>query len=151
LAAIMVLGYLGVHQTIALLHSPRAGVTPSVRFVTSRYQPDDLYLVPTDMELFRMAAKVPILADFQSNPYKDADVVEWYKRVEIANTFYAASGKQACEILRNLSNKYGITDVVFKSGASIPDCGFVYKEYQGADLSIYDLNVDEAHASLGGK
>src|SRR6185369_7310634 len=81
LTIIMVLGYLGVHQTITLLHSPRAGLTASARFVASTYQPGNLYLIPTNLELFRLAAKVPILVDYQSNPYKDTDVVEWFKRV----------------------------------------------------------------------
>jgi hypothetical protein len=149
LAVIMVLGYLGVHQTITLLHSPRAGLTASARFVAGTYQPGNLYLIPTDMELFRIAAKVPILVDYQSNPYKDTDVVEWFNRVEIANSFYSASGQTACNILHNLSEKYGITDVILKNESSIADCELIHVTYKDADFTIYAVRGDEARANLG--
>ena len=143
LAIIMVLGYLGVHQTITLLYTPRAGLNASARFVTSTYQPGNLYLIPTDMELFRLAAKVPILVDYQSNPYKDTDVVEWFNRVEIANSFYSASGKTACNILDNIADKYRITHVVLKSQSSIPDCGVLHAIYKDTDFAIYTVNDNE--------
>jgi uncharacterized protein DUF6798 len=148
LTIIMVLGYLGVHQTITLLHSPRAGLTASARFVASTYQPGNLYLIPTNLELFRLAAKVPILVDYQSNPYKDTDVVEWFKRVEVANNFYASSGKTACHILDNITDQYKITHVVLKSQSSIPDCGLLHGIYKDAEFAIYTVNDDEKFANL---
>ena len=149
LAVILVLGYLGIHQTITLLHTPRAGLTASARFVASTYQPGNLYLIPTDMELFRLAAKVPILVDYQSNPYKDTDVVEWFNRVEIANNFYAASGQTACNILDNISDKYKITDVILKSESPSANCALLHQIYKDADFAIYAVRGDEARANLG--
>ena len=144
----MVLGYLSVHQAITLLHTPRAGLTASARFVANTYRPGNVYLVPTDMELFRMAARVPILVDYQSNPYKDTDVVEWFNRVEIANSFYASSGNTACNMLDQISDKYGITDVILKKGSSIRNCGWMHEVYQDADFAVYAVNDDEARASV---
>lgn len=140
LAVIVVLGYLGVQQTITLLHAPREGLTASARFAASTYQPGNVYLVPTSMEDFRLAAKVPILADYQSNPYKDIDVVQWYDRVQAANDFYAASGAAACAVLANISQKYGVTDVVLPNASSVVNCGILHKEYGGVDFVLYDVS-----------
>jgi len=147
LTVIVVLGYMGVHQTITLLHTPRAGLTASARFVARTYQPGNLYLIPTDMDLFRLAAKVPILVDYQSNPYKDTDVVEWFNRVESANSFYSASGQSACNMLDELSDKYGITDVIVKGGSSMANCGLTHEIYKDSDFAIYAVRDDEARAT----
>jgi hypothetical protein len=149
LAVILALGYLGVHQTVTLLHTPRAGLTASARFVASTYQPGNVYLIPTDMDLFRLAAQVPILVDYQSNPYKDTDVVEWFNRVEIANNFYASSGKIACNMLDELSDKYGISNVIVKNGSSIANCGLIQEVYKDSDFAIYAVRDDETRARVG--
>src|SRR5690242_15880489 len=104
------------------------------------------------MESFRLAAKVPILVDYQSNPYKDTDVVEWFNRVEIANNFYASNGKSACNMLDKIVDKYKITHVVLKSQSSISDCGLLHAIYKDSDFAIYTVNDTEAFeefASLG--
>ena len=54
--------------------------------------PTDLYLVPLDFEQFRIKSGRPIFVDWKSNPYKDIEVIEWKRRIEVA--------KQAFENLR---------------------------------------------------
>lgn len=149
IAAIILLGSLGVHQTITLLNTPRAGLTASAMFMTSTYQPGDLYLIPPDMELLRLAAKVPIFIDYKSNPYKDTDVIEWFNRVEIANDFYAASGKTACHMLNNLSDQYGITDVILKSESATADCELLHEVYKDTDWAVYRVRRDETRTDPG--
>jgi hypothetical protein len=144
LTIFIMLGYLGVHQTIKLLNTPRAGLTASMSFIASTYQPGNLYLIPPDMQLFRLAAKVPIFVAYKSHPYKDSEVIEWFNRVEIANDYYAASGKKACNILHNISDKYNITHVIHKSESSIANCGLLHEIYKDADFAIYLVRVDEA-------
>lgn len=150
-AVIIMLGYLGVHQTIMLLNAPRAGLTASTRVIASTYQLGSLYLIPTDMDLFRLAAGVPIFVDYKSNPYKDTDVIEWFNSVKIANDFYAASRQTACNILDNMTDKYGITDVILRSESSIANCGLLREVYRDADFAIYAVHDDDAHIVLGGR
>src|SRR5215510_14121186 len=88
----------------------------------------------------RLFAKVPILVDYQSNPYKDTDVVEWFNRVEIANSFYSASGQSACNWLDELEDIYGITDVIVKSESLITNCGLTHEVYKDSDFAIYAVH-----------
>jgi len=137
LGTIIMLGYLGVHHTITLLNTPRVGVTAATRFIASTYQPGNLYLIPPDMESFRLAARVPIFVDFKSHPYKDTEVIEWFNRVELAKAFYASSGDTACNILQNICDKYGITHVISKS--PIVNCGMLRELYRDEDFVIYEV------------
>ncbi len=139
LGAFIMLGYLGVRYTITLLNTPRVGLTASTRFIASTFQLGNLYLIPPDMESFRLAAKVPIFVDYKSHPYKDIEVIEWFNRVEIAKNFYASSSNTACSILQNMSDKYGITHVILKSESSIANCGILHESYRDADFVIYEV------------
>jgi hypothetical protein len=57
-----------------------------------RQDPKDLYLIPLDFEQFRIKSGRPIFVDWKSNPYKDIEVIEWKRRIDVA--------KQAFENLR---------------------------------------------------
>jgi hypothetical protein len=137
LGGIILLGMLGIRHTITLFNTSRVGVTASTRFIASTYQLGNLYLIPPDMEHFRLAARVPIFVDFKSHPYKDTELIEWFSKIEIAKNFYAPSGDTACSILQNMSGKYGITHVISES--SITNCGMLHESYRDADFVIYDV------------
>jgi len=44
----------------------------------------DTRIVPIDMQRFRLFAQAPLFIDFKSIPYKDEDVLEWHKRLILA-------------------------------------------------------------------
>ena len=46
--------------------------------------PAELYLVPLDFEQFRIKSGRPIFVDWKSHPFKDVEVIEWKRRIEIA-------------------------------------------------------------------
>jgi len=95
------------------------------------------------MELFRLAARVPIFVDYKSHPFKDTEVIEWFNRVEITDKYYDTRGKTACNLLHNLSDKYKITDVILKRESSLTNCGAVYEVYRDANFVIYKVRIDE--------
>ena len=143
LLIIVILGYLGAHRTTTLLHTPRIGVTPSVEYIASVFQPGDLYLVPPEEESIRMAAGVPILVDFKSHPYKDSEVLEWFNRLTLANEFYAAGKETACERLENISAEYPITHVVVRNDSLLSDCGNTLELHREVDFVIYEVYSSE--------
>src|SRR5262249_46612270 len=57
-----------------------------------RQDPIDQYLVPLDFEQFRIKSGRPIFVDSKSHPYKDIEVIEWKRRIGVA--------EQAFESLR---------------------------------------------------
>jgi hypothetical protein len=140
---IIMLSYWGVRQTMTLLNTPRAGLTDSTRFIANTYQPDHLYLIPPDMESFRLAAKVPVFVEYKSSPYKDTDVAEWYQRLKNANAFYASGGKAACNMLDDLVDRYRITDVILKRGSSIANCALLNEVYKDSNLVVFAVHDDD--------
>jgi hypothetical protein len=44
----------------------------------------DSRIVPIDMQRFRLYAQAPLFIDFKSIPYKDEDVLEWHRRLLLA-------------------------------------------------------------------
>ena len=45
----------------------------------------DMYLVPLNFEQFRIKSGRPIFVDWKSHPFKDVEVIEWRRRIEVAN------------------------------------------------------------------
>lgn len=77
-----------------------------VRAVIRERAPGQLYLVPTGMDRFRLEAGVPIFVDQKSHPYKDVEVLEWSRRLDLARAFYAGAD---CAKLDDLRARYGVT------------------------------------------
>jgi hypothetical protein len=44
----------------------------------------DARLIPADLQGFRLSAGVPIFVDFKAIPYKDGEVIEWRRRIALA-------------------------------------------------------------------
>jgi hypothetical protein len=47
-----------------------------------------IYTLPIKNARFQIGDRAPIFVEFKSIPYKDTDVLEWYRRVSINNQFY---------------------------------------------------------------
>lgn len=92
---------------------------PMHRFVRENVQPGDVYLVPTSMGDFRLETGAPVLVTFKSHPYKDVEVIEWRRRVDAANSFYAAP---ACERLPALAAEFGLTHAVLEGEGRLDGC-----------------------------
>lgn len=133
----MIIGYWGVRNLITLHNAPKVGLTPSAKFVTSTFQPGNIYLIPPDLESFRIAARVPVFIDFKSHPYRDIEIIEWFDRIKIANDFYAARAEVACNILRNIYGKYAITHVVLRNAFSITNCEILHELYKDSEFVVY--------------
>ena len=136
---IVILCYSGVRHTKWLLSSPKVGVTASTRFVAGTFQPGNLYLIPPDVQSFRLAARVPILVDRKSHPYRDTEIVEWFNRVEVAKHFYAASAETACGILQSISVRYSISHVVIENESALGNCEIVQELYKDPDRIVYGV------------
>ena len=62
-----------------------------------------------DLQRFRLVTGAPIYVDFKSVPYKDVEVLEWYRRVRLAEGWYAAKD---WERVRDELVREGVTHVV---------------------------------------
>jgi len=96
-------------------------------------QPQDLYLTPVKMQDFRLESGAPAYVDFKSIPYKDTDMLEWYRRVQIADEFYQSGD---CECLRDAVARENITHVVIETGQMSLACPFTDVSYQDQYFTI---------------
>jgi hypothetical protein len=66
-------------------------------------------LIAVDLQRFRVLTGAPIYVDYKSIPYKDVDVLEWYRRLQLVQDWYKVKdwGRVRDELVRE-----GVTHVV---------------------------------------
>jgi hypothetical protein len=84
---------------------------------------DSRFLVPPEMEDFRLQARRPVVVDWKTAPFVPSELIEWYERIdaisggtkprslEAAMNGYSRLGP---EVLRTLSKRYSVSYVVLK-------------------------------------
>ncbi len=140
--------------------TPKGSSIPNMmNFVKKTRQAGYQYLIPFDvvntvdvkvdekkeneifnLEEFRLYTGVPILVNFKSHPYKDVEVIEWYKRVLIAQRFYESKDNKSCDLLKNIAADYGVTHVVFQINHFYTKCDGLEKHYENKRYLVYRIN-----------
>jgi hypothetical protein len=111
-------------------------------YVKQSSQADDLYLIPPELENFRLRTGTPVFVDQKSHPYKDIELIHWYNRIQLAEKFYRAEGEGACHILREIVKVYPVSKVVMKNENSKIDCNFIKPVYQDKSFVVYKIIAD---------
>lgn len=91
--------------------------------------------ISVDLQRFRLFTGAAIYVDFKSIPYKDVDVLEWRRRVEQCQKWYAAKDWGDPEMRRQLREE-GITHVVMPANRSRLGTGYV-QEYEDDSYRVY--------------
>ncbi len=74
---------------------------------------EDVYLINPDWMWFRLSTKCPIYIDWKSHPYRDIEVIEWYKRVQLAKSFYNTKNNYKKKLyLNKIQKNSNITHIV---------------------------------------
>jgi len=135
----------GVVMTIQSFRSPiEDGSGEVMRFVSAHKSSEDTYLVPFDardwflFEKFRLDTGAPTFVDHRLVPKKDTDVIEWYKRVRLAEAFYEAGGEARCQLSRTLFADYKITHVILKidDAGGCSDWKLLFKDQRYALVAV---------------
>lgn len=124
-------GFIGV-QTYTV------GVETSavMNFVRDTRRPGQVYLIPLHARYFRLYTGAPVYVDFWYIPYNDVAVMEWYRRVNLADAFYQAKGEARCAPLRQLAAQDGVTHVVVDT-ADLSRCGDWRIAFDGGNYRLY--------------
>lgn len=72
-------------------------------------------LMPTVMRDFRLNAGVPIFVDMQTHPYRDDELLEWVRRVHLAQAVYYGSPEDSRNALASAVKTAKITHVVWET------------------------------------
>ncbi len=77
--------------------------TEIARAARQETRPDSVWLVPPDMEIFRVVAERTVVADFTSIPFPDMAMREWRQRIE---NLYSPGDKAGFAALREMRENY---------------------------------------------
>jgi hypothetical protein len=81
---------------------------PIMAYVAAHHASGQYYMIPLDMQDFRLATSSPVYVEFKSIPYRDQDVLEWYERIQTADLYYK---KGDCSWNEKFANM-GITHII---------------------------------------
>ncbi|HEX7972852.1 MAG TPA: DUF6798 domain-containing protein, partial [Anaerolineales bacterium] len=110
--------------------------TRMMAFVAARHAPGETYLTPVKLQDFRLATGSPVYIDFKSIPYRDSDVLEWYRRNQLANRFYK---KIDCDLLSSMAAEVHITHVILESADFGRACSGLQLLYHDEYYGVYAL------------
>lgn len=108
--------------------------TRMMAYVAAHHAPGETYLTPVKLQDFRLATGSPVYVDFKSIPYRDSDVLEWYRRNQLTNRFYK---KIDCNLLASLETEAHITDVVLESDDFGRACPALQLMYHDKHYGVY--------------
>lgn len=111
---------------------------PMLNYVAAHKSPGEIYMIPSKLENFRLVTGTPILADFDSIPYRDSDVMEWYDRLQLTSWFYNGN-PNPCQMLMDIKVMYGVTHAVVERHVTKTVCKSMPIVYQDASYRIYAL------------
>lgn len=112
-------------------------------------QPGDTYLIPDGIQAyldleplwkFRLYTGAPILANVKSHPYKDVEVIEWFKRVELIDRFYQGELAERCNVLQTIRDQYALSHVVMPTRKRDLECPNLSKTYEDENYQVYSVS-----------
>lgn len=105
-------------------------------FVAAHNAPDQFYLIPLDMQDFRLVTGSPVYVEFKSIPYQAVDVLEWERRIQNTDQFYK---KADCSWLEKL-HRMGVTHVILTPKQYDLECSDWTALYRDEYYAVYQLN-----------
>jgi hypothetical protein len=108
-------------------------------FVAGHHSEGEVYLTPVKMQDFRLVTGSPVYVEFKSIPYRDLDVLEWYRRINIADRIYKEGD---CVLLASLAAEEKVTHVVWEKDSTAPLCPGLVPIYEDAAFRVYKINTE---------
>jgi len=105
-------------------------------YIYTQHIPGEVYLTPIKLQDFRLNSGAPAFVDFKSIPYKDADVLEWYRRVRLAERFYK---NLDCSLLARMVEEDHVTHAIIEADQPDLECPSSFQIYHDKDFVLYRL------------
>jgi hypothetical protein len=109
-----------------------------LRFVAAHPQPGAVYIVPLKMQDFRLATGAAIYVDKESIPYRDTDVIEWDRRLDLAWGFYDSP---SCWKTEAIFREEGVTRIVIEqdNDPEVHGCANLFRLYADDQYVLYEI------------
>jgi len=110
---------------------------PLYTYVKNHLEAGQIVLTPIKMQEFRLATGSPVFVDFKSIPYRDLDVLEWYRRIQVADEFYKTPD---CALLSSLLATETLTHIVLPTGKLEGGCDLLSLEFKTPAYEFYSIH-----------
>jgi hypothetical protein len=107
-------------------------------FVRANLASGQLYLTSPGQREFRLATGAPQYVTFKSHPYQDIEVLEWHRRLKVAQEIYRRA-EMDCDALQRLAVEEAVTHILVTSGNPTVTCGFASKLFEDGSTKIFSL------------
>jgi hypothetical protein len=105
-------------------------------YVKSKRTDADLYVIPTDLQRFRIHTGARTFVDWKAHPYLDREVIEWHERIEAARGIERAEGEVLCQRAAELARQHGVTHFVVPSKKPV-HCKGLLVQYRDDHFSVF--------------
>ena len=113
-------------------------------FIWKNKEPGQVYMIPTDMENFRLETGAAAFVDFKSVPTKDVDVIDWLTRFfQVQNFTRRKDGVDVCYQLERLSIEFGVTHIIQTKFIPEVDCPNAVEKYQDDRYLMYEILIQQ--------
>ncbi len=116
---------------------------PLMAYVRAHRATGQVYVTPPKMQDFRLVTGAAVFADFKSNPYRDTDVLEWYRRVEGLNRFYNAAGGATCQDITDLLRFANTNQMIMPVAKLATGCDTLQLLYQDENYALLALEEEK--------
>jgi hypothetical protein len=110
-----------IGATISVYKAPKHDAY--LDFVRANRASGQLYITATQLKNFRLAAAVPHYVSHKTHPYQDFEVMEWTRRLKVADELFRSKSMD-CERLRRVAVEERVTHVLARSVDPAPSCDF---------------------------
>lgn len=116
-----------------------------MEYVAETHIPNEKYLVPLDWQDFRLITGAPVVTEFKSIPYYEADVDHWHHRVRMVGKFYReGKSKENCGILYDqIYRRYKARYAVIPADNPNLLCPGMDLVFDGGAYLLYSLDPDD--------
>ncbi len=94
-------------------------------YVAQNLHPEQTFLIPIKMQDFRLATGAPVYVDFKSIPYQADEVIEWYRRIRLADSFYQSTD---CSVLETILKEQLVSHVVSSNSLVCSSLDMIYHD-----------------------
>ena len=87
----------------------------------------------------RLESGLPQLVSWKTHPYKDVEVLEWYRRYRLGRRVFQRAAVD-CAALDEVVQAYGTTHLLLENPARAMDCAGATPVFEGETARIYRLD-----------
>ncbi|MCK5310972.1 MAG: hypothetical protein KAJ62_02610 [Desulfobacteraceae bacterium] len=114
---------------------------PVLDYIRKNGKSGQVYLTHVKMHNFRLDSGMPQFVSWKSHPYKDVEVLEWHKRINVVNKIFNKD-QFYCEAFQKMLQEYKITHLLIDiKKTNDPACSNLKLIKKDTNFKLYKVNI----------